>query len=41
MCPPENGGLTNEQADVLLAIHQRGYLPIAPFTLRSGSEEDA
>mgnify|MGYP006876615646 FL=1 len=38
---PENGGLTNEQADVLLAIHQRGYLPIARFALRSGREEDA
>ncbi len=38
---PENSGMTNEQADVLLAIHQRGYLPIARFALRSNREENA
>ncbi len=38
---PEAGALTEAQADVLLAIHQRGYLPIARFALRSSRDADA
>ncbi len=34
-------GITEAQADVLLAIHQRGYLPIARFALRSSQDSDA
>ncbi len=37
---PEEG-ITEAQADVLLAIHQRGYLPIARFALRSSRDGDA
>ncbi len=38
---PEEGSLTQAQSDVLLAIHQRGYLPIARFALRSSRDGDA
>ncbi len=38
---PEEGTLTQAQADVLLAIHQRGYLPISRFALRSSRDGDA
>jgi hypothetical protein len=37
----EEGSITEAQADVLLAIHQRGYLPIARFALRSSRDGDA
>lgn len=35
------GGINEAQADVLLAIHQRGFLPIARFALRSSRDGDA
>ncbi len=38
---PQEGSITEAQADVLLAIHQRGYLPIARFALCSSRNEDA
>ncbi len=38
---PLEGSITEAQADVLLAIHQRGYLPIARFALRSSREKNA
>jgi hypothetical protein len=37
----EEGGITQAQADVLLAIHQRGYLPVARFALCSSKDADA
>lgn len=38
---PQEGSITDAQADVLLAIHQRGYLPITRFALRSSRDGDA
>ena len=38
---PGECSLTQAQADVLLAIHQRGYLPISRFALRSSRDGDA
>jgi hypothetical protein len=38
---PSGSGLNSRQADVLLAIHQRGYLPIARFALLSSRDENA
>ena len=38
---PLDSSLSDAQADVLLAIHQRGYLPIARFVLRSSRDGDA
>jgi len=38
---PGESGLNEAQTDVLLAIHQRGYLPIARFVLRSSLDGDA
>ena len=38
---PGDGSLSESQADALLAIHQRGYLPIARFALKSSRNEEA
>ena len=38
---PGDSNLTQAQTDVLLAIHQRGYLPVARFALKSSRVEDA
>lgn len=37
----EGSELTDSQADVLLAIHQRGYLPVARFAVGSSKSEEA
>lgn len=38
---PGDTSLSQSQADALLAIHQRGYLPIARFALTSSRDGDA
>lgn len=34
-------GLSEDQADALAAIYQRGYLPVARFSLRSSKNDEA